>query len=89
MDIDSNEIHVLDVRGLYGSARRAGRLETSLLDACKDFDMGEVDSIPPNTFCAGNELSLIWELFMKMAQGPSVDEMWTAQFKVCLQGFTG
>lgn len=81
VDTEFNIIRFLDVRELYGSAKRSGHLDTNLLEACKDFDMVETESIPPNTFCAGNELSLIWSLFKKMALGPSVDEMWTAQFK--------
>lgn len=77
-------MHVIDVKALSTSVRRTARSKDGLVDACRDFDVPEIDDLEPNgwkEYCAGNELAYLWSLFVKIADGPSIDETYAALFK--------
>jgi hypothetical protein len=72
------------MKTLYTTVRRNAAPKERLVEACQDFDLPEVDEEDLKVVCAGNELKFLWNLFVKMADGPSVDHMYDAQFKVRL-----
>jgi hypothetical protein len=43
-----------------------------------------VDDVALNEYSAANEIHYLWDLFIKMADGPNVDDMYRTQFKVNL-----
>lgn len=77
------EVYVVDTQLLYSTVRRSGNLATGLLNACLDFGL-PVDEVAQNEYSAGNEIHYLWDLFIKMADGPTVDDMYRTQFKVRL-----
>jgi hypothetical protein len=74
---------VVDTQVLYSTVRRSGNLATELLNACLDFGL-PVDDVAQNEYSAGNEIRYLWDLFIKMADGPTIDDMYRTQFKVRL-----
>jgi hypothetical protein len=81
---NSPPIYVIDMKTLYITVRRSGSPKERLVEACQDFDLPEVDEEDLKVVCAGNELKFLWNLFVKIADGPSVDHMYEALFKVWL-----
>jgi hypothetical protein len=77
------EVYVVDTQVLYSTVRRSGNLATGLLNACLDFGL-PVDDVAQNEYSAGNEIRYLWDLFIKMADGPTIDDMYRTQFKVRL-----
>lgn len=75
------QVYVIDTRVLYSLVRRSGNLPEGLIDACKEFGMAEVDDW--KGWGAGNELHLLWALFLQISTGPTIDEMFESMFKVC------
>jgi hypothetical protein len=77
------EVYVVDTQVLYSTVRKSGNLATALLSACQDFGL-PVDDVAQNEYSAGNEIHYLWDLFIKMADGATIDDMYRTQFKVKL-----
>jgi len=71
----------VDTEALYSTVRKSGNLPSGLLDACLDFGL-PVDEVARDEYCAGNEIHYLWDLFIKMADGATIDQMYRTQFKV-------
>jgi hypothetical protein len=67
---------------LYLEARQVGHSSRSLVEACQDCELPELDDHRPGDWCAGNEVMYLWSLFLKMAYGPNINDMYKTQFKV-------
>ncbi|KIM30737.1 hypothetical protein M408DRAFT_327735 [Serendipita vermifera MAFF 305830] len=74
------QVYVLDTKALYSTMRRSGNLPVDLINTCRNFDLPEVEDVPSNQFCAGNEIRYLWALFIKIVDGPTIDEMYNTQF---------
>lgn len=70
------------MKSLYTAVRKTGSPSERIVEACRDFDLPEVDEGDLKVVCAGNEVNFLWNLFVKIADGSSVDQMYDAQFKV-------